>query len=263
MSLTNDKVRVISGDRNDDPGRELAEKIIGVEEHMDDWDKFMARFEVTRDMVKHIEDARPIFHHLIFHQQYHIWVAEPNGGKTTIANHAAKRLADEGFKVWYINLDASAPDLKYYQQLAEEGDYKLLAPLAEGQSEAELVLAVDYLAKSDADLRDYVLILDTLKKFTNVVSKESKGFYKKLRDLTRKGLTVIALAHANKYRGDEGELIPEGTGDLKADCDNMSLMYKVNEDTYSIVSTVSDDTKGGKKRALLVDMSFRDRKSVV
>ena len=101
------------------------------------------------------------------------------------------------------------------------------------------------------------MFLDTLKKFTNVISKDSKGFYKKLRELTRKGLTVIALAHANKYRGDDDELIPEGTGDLKADCDNMSLMYKASEVNHSTVSTVSDDTKGGKKRAILVDLSFR------
>lgn len=235
----------------------MDKKGLGVEGEKEDWEKMMDRFEVTRELVKDIEDARPIFHNFIFHQQYHIWVAEPNVGKTAIANYVAKRLSDDGYKVWYINLDASAPDLKYYQRLAEEGDYQLLAPLAQGQSEAELVLSVDYLAESDADLEEYVLFLDTLKKFTNVISKDSKGFYKKLRELTRKGLTVIALAHANKYRGDDDELIPEGTGDLKADCDNMTLMYKVKEEDHSVVSTVSDDTKGGKTRAYLADLSFR------
>ncbi|MDA8619849.1 AAA family ATPase [Luminiphilus sp.] len=235
----------------------MDKKGLGVDDEKEDWEKMMDRFEVTSELVRDIEDARSIFRDFIFHQQYHIWVAEPNVGKTAIANYVAKQLSDDGYKVWYINLDASAPDLKYYQRLAEEGDYQLLAPLARGQSEAELVRSVDYLAKSDADLKEYVLFLDTLKKFTNVISKDSKGFYKKLRELTRKGLTVIALAHANKYRGDDDELIPEGTGDLKADCDNMSLMYKASEGNHSTVSTVSDDTKGGKKRASLKDLSFR------
>lgn len=220
-------------------------------------EKLMSKFEVTREMVKDIEDARPIYASLVFHQQYHIWVADPGGGKTTIANHVAEKLGEDGFTVWYLNLDAAAPDLKYYQRLAEEGNFKLLAPLSEGLSEEKLVEAIDHLAKLDADLSDYVLILDTLKKFTNVVSKTSKGFYKKIRALTRKGCTVIALAHANKYRSEEGLLIPEGTGDLKADCDNMSLLYKVAHSDHEVVSTVSEDHKGGKKRAPLEDMSFR------
>lgn len=240
-----------------DRSKQMAEEIVDDNQYDNEWERLMAKFEVTQELVKDIEEARPIFHSLIFHQQNHIWVAEPNAGKTTIANHAAKRMADEGFKVWYINLDASAPDLKYYQRLADEGNYKLMAPLAEGLSEQHLVDAIDHLVAMDADLSDYVLILDTLKKFTNVISKQSKGFYKKLRALTRKGVTVISLAHANKYRGEDGKLVPEGTGDLKADCDNLSLMYKVIHEDHQVVSTVSDDDKGGKKRAPLVDMSFR------
>ena len=213
----------------------------------------MTGFRVTDEQVREIEAIRPIWLKLVFHQQYHVWVAPPNGGKTTIANRAAADMTAAGFTVWYINLDAGAAQLKEYQALANEGGFNLIAPLASGSSEDQIIDLIDAMLEDD-DLTHDVLILDTLKKFTDVVSKaSSKGFYKKLRALTRRGCTVIALAHTNKHNDANGELVFEGTGDLRADTDNLMFMYPLKN---ALTGTLTVSTKFSKERAKVENVTF-------
>lgn len=226
-----------------------------------DWRRQIVKFRVTDAQVADIEAIRPIWMRLVFHQQYHVWVAPPNGGKTTIANRAAADMTRAGFTVWYINLDAGAAQLKEYYALAAAGGFNLIAPLASGSTEDEIIALIDQMA-ADADLTGDVLILDTLKKFTDVVSKSSsKVFYRKLRALTRAGCTVIALAHTNKHNDASGELIYEGTGDLKADSDNVMYLYPLKD---PVTGTLTVSTKFAKERATVENVTFSiDRKSVV
>ncbi len=105
---------------------DFKERVKGANEGRN-WRKAMAGFRVTDEQVREIEAIRPIWLKLIFHQQYHVWVAPPNGGKTTIANRAAADMTAAGFTVWYINLDAGAAQLKEYQALANEGGFNLIA----------------------------------------------------------------------------------------------------------------------------------------
>ena len=230
-----------------------------VKRHTMSWQEKVKRMTVTNEQVAAIEAAEPIFLNLVWHQQSHIWVAEPNGGKTTLATYAAAEMSDNGLTVLYFNLDASGPDIKHYQEHAARHSYALIAPMADGTSDEDAVEVLEALQEAD-DLSDHVVFLDTLKKFTDVISKAgAKAFYSKLRNLTRKGLTIVSLAHSNKYLGENGELIPEGTGDLKSDCDNMSLLYSV-EDPITLIQTVSTKSRasdGGKMRARLVDITFQ------
>ena len=52
--------------------------------------------------------------------------------------------------------------------------------------------------------------------------------YQKIRAITVRGGTVIALGHTNKHKDSDGQLIYEGTGDLKSDFDIMMFMYPLN-----------------------------------
>ena len=215
------------------------------------------RHVVTLDQVKDAEDAEPLFLRLIFSGKMQVFIAPPNGGKTTIMTYAAGEMARAGLSVWYFNLDASISDLKYYQAAAFRDGFNLIAPLGEA-TEEEVTRVLDYMVAAD-DLTGEVIILDTLKKFVKVVSKESAEFYKKLRALTRKGCTVIALGHANKYPDKDGNLIYEGTGDLRADFDNLCFLYPLKDPiTRSMtVSTSWSMEQGAKARCVVQDATFK------
>lgn len=223
------------------------------------WKEAMSRFIVTDDQVARIEQTEIIWKSVLPHQQYSIWVAPPNGGKTTLAMVAAGDLARDGFDVYYLNLDAAGPQIKEYHQQARAAGFHLVAPMAAGVGEGDVVRVIDYLMLAD-DLSNVVLFLDTLKKFTEVISKNSaKAFYSKLRACTRRGVTVVALAHTNKHKGEDGLLVPEGTGDLKADADNLMLMYSVDDplDKVKTVECTFSPDKGGKLRAPVESLQFK------
>lgn len=201
------------------------------------WRSKVTRLTVTHEQVTAIQESQPLWRDTIFHQKSHVWVAPPNGGKTTIATAAAAHLSRTGYEVLYFNLDAGSADLKHYQSLAESAGYALIAPLEAGTSEADCIEVIDEMLKDD-DLSGCVVFLDTLKKFADVISKRSaKDFYAQIRGLTVRGCTVIALAHTNKHPDSEGRLVYEGTGDLKADCDIMMMLYPSKIDSELIVST--------------------------
>lgn len=219
-----------------------------------DWRKSVEELTVTEQQVQRIENARPIWLALLYHQQYHVWVGPPNGGKTSIANYAAESLVAAGFFVIYINLDAGAADLKHYESKARQGGFTLVAPLKEGARDEDVIEIIDAMV-DDGDLTNVVLILDTLKKFVDVIAKRAaKDFYKKLRALTRRGCTIIALSHTNKYKSETGELIEEGTGDLTADADNVMFLYPLKDEATGNL-TVS--TKFKKERAPVKDATFQ------
>ena len=132
--------------------------------------------------------------------------------------------------------DAGAADSKYYQAAASNDGYSLNAAI-EGSSEEDCVRLIEALS-NDSDLSAVVVFLDTLKKFVDVISKhEAKRLYKKLRAITVSGGTVVALGHTNKYRDSDGQLIYEGTGDLKSDVDIMMYLYPTKESDHLVVST--------------------------
>lgn len=204
------------------------------------WKRLARDLTVTAEQVREIEESTPLWNDTIFHQKSHIWIAPPNGGKTTIAIAAARELVNQGFEVLYINLDAGAADLKYYQAAASRDGYRLIAPLLEGTSEDDCVGLIEALTEAN-DLSGVVVFMDTLKKFTDVISKrESKRLYQKIRAITVRGGTVIALGHTNKHKDSDGQLIYEGTGDLKNDFDIMMFMYPSKQSERLVISTEFD-----------------------
>ena len=205
-----------------------------------EWKRLARDLTVTDEQVREIEDSKPLWNDTIFHQKSHIWIAPPNGGKTTIATAAARELVNQGFEVLYINLDAGAADLKYYQAEASIDGYSLVAPLLEGSSESDCVGLIEALTQAD-DLAGVVVFMDTLKKFAGVISKhESKRLYQKIRAITVRGGTVIALGHTNKHKDSDGQLIYEGTGDLKSDFEIMMFMYPSKQSERLVISTEFD-----------------------
>ena len=159
--------------------------------------------------------------------------AKPNAGKTLttifMLKESIKAGRIKGEDVFYINADDSGNGLVAKGYIAEQYGFDMLAPGYENFKSEDFV---NKLKKSiiDDTARGKIIILDTLKKFTDLMHK-TKGseFMKVAREFTLKGGTIIMLAHANKNRGMDGKIVAGGTSDIGDDCDCVYLLDEVSK----------------------------------
>ena len=215
--------------------------------------KGLLSMEVTEEDVKKIEDAKFAWRQLIPEGHMVVICSKANGGKTTLMVHIAGEMSRNGYRVIYINADASASDIKYYKHHAMEYGYALINPDLKGKGAEDVVSELQKISTFDVDSSKTVIILDTLKKFGDLMHKSKiKVFNNLLRTLTTKGITVICLAHTNKNETNDGKPIFEGTGDIRNDFDDLIYLIPVsNPDGTTTVSTAKD-----KVRADIRDESF-------
>lgn len=186
----------------------------------------LKRFSITSilDEVRAMaQDAVPALDPIALMGQATVMYAPPNTGKTLLTLHMliqsiAKGLVD-GSQVYYVNCDDSAEGLLTKGELAQQHGFEMLADGYGGFHGKDLVnLMVDMAASNQAN--GVVLILDTLKKFVNVMDKtEGSAFGSVCRGFCMKGGTVIALSHTNKNTKPDGSLVPGGTSDIRDDFD--------------------------------------------
>jgi hypothetical protein len=187
----------------------------------------LKQFSITSclDEIKaNAQGMKPALPPLALQGQMTVIYAPPNTGKTLLTLHmliqsiGARHLNPR--QAYYVNCDDSADGLLCKAELAQAYGFEMLADGYGGfQSKALMHVMVDMTAKNQA--RGTVLILDTLKKFVNVMDKtESSAFSEICRGFCLKGGTVIALAHTNKACGADGWPIPGGTSDVKDDWDS-------------------------------------------
>ena len=208
---------------------------------------WLDNFTVSREEAEMIADPEWIVEPIIIRGHLIVIAADPNAGKTTIFFHLAGDMVSDGYEVVYVNADISAGDAKSVIHEAEDAGITLLLPdMKVGMSMADVVDNLRQLNSSSFDLSKHVFIFDTLKKMTDVINKsQSKDLMKLLRSLTSKGATIIALGHTNKYRDSDGRPIFEGTGDIRADVDELIyLIPKKNDDGSMTVSTDPDKKRG-------------------
>ncbi len=212
-----------------------------------DWTK---EFMVSSAQMDKFSAPEFIIENLIIRGHLCVFPAEPNGGKTTIFMELAGQMAEPNYRVMYVNADVSGGDAKDMHKQALDNNFDLLLPdLADGKSMDDLLLKLKGMAESSGIFDDVVFIFDTLKKMTDVISKsQAKELYKTLRALTAKGMTIILLAHTNKYEDKDGNPIYEGTGDLRADVDELIyLIPQKHPDGSTTVSTKPDKVRGNIK----------------
>lgn len=212
---------------------------------------------LSNEAADKMSDTKFIYTNLIPQGLITAYPSPANGGKTAIFTEAACKMADDGYNVLYINADASPSQLKAQQVKADKHGFKILAPDAtDGGGVSGLMKALVELSELDVDLSDVVIIVDTLKKFTDMLSKaELKSFINLLRKLQAKGVTTCLLCHTNKYPTLNGDLIYEGTSDLRNDIDNLVYLYSsLVEKGVREVTSAPDKT-----RAVFEPISFRIR----
>jgi len=191
------------------------------------------RFIVDKAEAEKYEHPEWLFENLIIQGHVIVIPAPPNGGKTTIFLHIAGILAEQGIDVYYVNADVGQSDAKAMVEMAEARGFNLLLPdLKPGLSMEDVVRHLIEMNESGGDFSGAVFVFDTLKKMVDVITKSrAKELYKLLRSLSAKGMTLILLAHTNKYNDANGRPIYEGTGDLRSDVDELIYFVpKKNDD---------------------------------
>lgn len=154
--------------------------------------------------------------------------AEHNTGKTLItfallieAIQSGRVQAD---KVYYINVDDSFNGAVDKLGFAQKYGFHYLARDQEGFSVASFRVAMLEMIETGT-ANGTVLVLDTLKKFVDLMDKtQSSKFADLVRSFVSKGGTVIALAHTNKNRGADGRPQYGGTSDIISDFDCAHIM---------------------------------------
>lgn len=215
----------------------------------------LMRFAVTDEQVEAMTATRMIWRDIIASSHMAAWVAPANGGKTALATHAAGELAGDEYKVFYFQEDASAGDLPALFAHAKTHGYKLLNSTLAGCVPEEQIKVLRDLAKGGSDLAGIVIFMDTLKKFTDLMSKGgARTFFQLMRALTQRGATIVLLGHTNKHRGIDGKLIFEGVGDVRSDVDELLYIEATDKDPTGIVTLTM---KPDKVRCIVKETTFR------
>jgi len=229
--------------------------------------KLLEEHEVRKEYVEKLGNEEYLHPNLIIRQHVITIIAESGGGKTTFFYYyIAPLLSKKGLIVYYIDADSPTSEHKVMKDVADEYCFKFINSDANhGTSVEGLIQRLKTIADSEADLTNWVIFIDTLKKMADLLQKNSvKQFYVLCRKLSARGATVVLLGHANKYRDKEGNLVFEGVGDVKSDSDELIFFERrTNQDGSIDVTTVVDTGKGAKVRGIFKPISFKispDRK---
>jgi archaellum biogenesis ATPase FlaH len=161
--------------------------------------------------------------------------AQPNSGKTLLSLHlvceAVRKGLIKGEQVFYINADDTAKGLTEKTEILEGFNIHQISPHDPTRKTEfnanDFGLYLQKLCASD-NAKGKIIILDTLKKFTKLMEKQQvSDFNTVIRQFISHGGTLIALAHVNKYKDEEGNSIAEGTSDVINDWDCVYILEQV------------------------------------
>lgn len=209
-----------------------------------DW---IEQFTLSQEELDAISEPVWIIPNLVIAGHLILIPAEPNGGKTTVLLYLAGLMARKGFTVIYVNADTAAAEAKAATTYAKTNGFQMLLPdFKAGLSVKNVGAHLEQLAELDIDCSDTIIVIDTLKKLIDVLNKRlNKDFFSLLRKLTAKGMTIILLAHTNKHRNEQGLPVYEGTGDMRADVDELIYFLPVKNIDGSITVTTKPDKVRG------------------
>jgi AAA domain len=191
----------------------------------------------SKDIEKQAGDEKMLLGNVAVLGQLTVFYADPNTGKTLIVIYlliAAIRAGRVKAKqVFYINVDDNLNGLVHKLRVAEAFGFHMVADGHQGFKVTDFIGTLTEMIEQD-QAHGVVIILDTLKKFSNLMDKaHTTGFNKILRRFVMKGGTVIALAHTNKKRDPDGKPIYAGTSDVVEDFDCAYLMIGQTEPKFA------------------------------
>lgn len=186
----------------------------------------------SAEMRKQMLDDKFVMHLIAILGQITVIYAMQNTGKTLLTLWLLIKAVKDGTinpdDIFYINADDNEKGLVQKLELAEEHGFHMIAPGRSGFKANELKDNMAEMVKLGS-ARGVVIVLDTLKKFTDLMDKKtSSGFMRGAREFAANGGTLIFLAHTNKRR-EEGKAIYGGTSDVVDDCDCAFILDEANK----------------------------------
>ena len=200
-------------------------------------------------MKKKAKGAIFIAGRLALFGQMTVFYAAPGTGKTLITlKLIAEAIANKtiGKHVYHINLDDTYEGLITKAELGNHYGFQVLSSDVFTNPQDNFKQLVNKLIEEDT-AREAVFILDTIKKFVDVMDKKSSSlFMDTCRRLTTAGGSIIALAHVNKNKSAGNGSIPAGTSDVLDDCDCayvMDVLQAENQDNNCQEFTIEFTSK--------------------
>ena len=221
-----------------------------------DLDNFWSDLELREEDVNKMADANFLIDNMLVSGHVSVFISKAGGGKTTLFRYLCENLARQGLRVTYINVDGNTGDLKRHYKHATTFGYKVISPDSrDGKNTRDALVKLKTLANSDINLSGHVYIIDTLKKFVDMLNKSKlKETLQMFRKLSVKGATIVLLGHANKFEDPDGNPLYEGTADLRNDVDELIyLIFSKDEINKSQDIT----TKPDKVRATFEPVTYR------
>ena len=153
--------------------------------------------------------------------------------------------------IFYFNLDDTQRGLTEKLKIAEEMGFHVLCDGYRGFKVADFISHIADLCEND-QARGVVLVLDTLKKFTDLMDKRRASRWGEvIRRFISKGGTVIGLAHVNKNPGADGKSVYTGTTDIIDDADCAYVLDVVSTDDKTNTKIVEFENR--KRRGNVVN----------
>jgi hypothetical protein len=187
----------------------------------------------SKEMKQQMLDDKFIMKDIAILGQSTAIAAPPNTAKTLYTIHSVRESVKagviEGNNVWYINADDHGKGAVEKLEIVEPYGINMLIPGWQGFKTADL-LPIMREAIDTHTAKDQIIILDTLKKFADLMDKKASTEFTKLaREFQLKGGSLIMLMHCNKGRDKEGKLIVAGTSDISDDSDCVFVFDPVGE----------------------------------
>jgi hypothetical protein len=198
--------------------------------------------------------------------QVTILFAKHNTGKTVIVIYliidGIKKGVIDPENLYYINADDNSRGLVEKLKIAEKYGFHMLAPNFEGFDHTKLLSMLVAMAK-DGTAKDVIIILDTLKKFTDLMNKaKASEFGEIARQFVLKGGTIIALAHTNKRKDADGNSVYAGTSDSIDDADCGYIIDAVDEsDSRRVIRFKNIKARGYVTNEVLYSYSLEPKQS--
>ena len=211
-------------------------------------DKFSLR-GMSAKISKEVLDAVFVLLGIALRGQLTVLYALPNTGKTLFTLYLLIQCIKEGLidpsKIYYLNMDDTINGLLEKLIIAEKYGFHMLSEGFNDFSAGKFLATIKNMTET-GDARGVIIILDTLKKFTDLMNKrDCTEFAKDLRAFVLKGGTVIGLAHTNKHAGADGEPIHAGTSDIREDFDCAYIMKIIEGETDNTVVEFKNIKKRG------------------
>ncbi|WP_214442603.1 AAA family ATPase [Sphingobium chlorophenolicum] len=196
--------------------------------------------------------SRPLLGMVAMSGQATVWYAAPNSGKTLIALALLLEAVRSGGvlagNAYYINADDNETGIAEKARLLDDAGIHTLIPGENGFEPHMLAGQLDEMAADDR-CRGVVVILDTVKKFVDLMDKrQTATFAGSVRRFTQKGGTCLSLAHTRKNPNANGKAVYGGTTDLIEDSDAVYLLSEavdVEATGEKIVQFESKKRRGG------------------